>query len=397
MADLGGDARRALREARPGTLRLARDAELERQAARRGLPVGNDPHADAARRTTRPRTSSPPRSRPRSQRAPGQYLDLLGYANFLRDGGPSRQPNERTAGARDRRGRLRRRRSGPAPARRRAPRRSLLRPGSDDWRLPGVHVELRSRGRPARPRRRSRRRSSDASGRIGSSTSRRTAPTPGKRTREGSSRATCSAPCTCASAASRAGSRPSCTPAPPPNTACRITRRMRTEAPAPNSSYAVAKVAATLLCRQLSEQHGLRMRTLRLYSVYGPWEDPRRLMPTLAAYGMRGELPPLVDPETARDFVHVEDVLDAFMLAAAGDVRTARRDLQRRIRTADELARARVQIVPARRSTRRPQPRVGYARCCALWDVRSVWIARSCRDRARSGLASANGPSGRHR
>lgn len=89
------------------------------------------------------------------------------------------------------------------------------------------------------------------------------------------------------------------------------------EAPEPNSSYAVAKVSATLLCRQLAEAHGLHLSTLRLYSVYGPWEDPRRLMPTLVSLGRRGELPPLVDPDTARDFVHVEDVLDAFLLAAA--------------------------------------------------------------------------------
>jgi UDP-glucose 4-epimerase len=88
------------------------------------------------------------------------------------------------------------------------------------------------------------------------------------------------------------------------------------EAPEPNSDYAVAKVTATLLCRQRALQHGLHLATLRLYSVYGPWEDPRRLMPVLAVHGLRGELPPLVDPETARDFVHVEDVCDAFLLAA---------------------------------------------------------------------------------
>jgi dolichol-phosphate mannosyltransferase len=92
------------------------------------------------------------------------------------------------------------------------------------------------------------------------------------------------------------------------------------EAPEPNSSYAVAKVAATLLCRQFAEQYGLHLSTLRLYSVYGPWEDPRRLMPTLVAHAMRGELPPLVDPETARDFVHLDDVLEAFLLAAAVSV-----------------------------------------------------------------------------
>jgi nucleoside-diphosphate-sugar epimerase len=88
------------------------------------------------------------------------------------------------------------------------------------------------------------------------------------------------------------------------------------EAPEPNSSYAVAKVAATLLCRQLADRHGLHLSTLRLYSVYGPWEDPRRLMPTLVEHARRGELPPLVDPETARDFIHLDDVLDAFRLAA---------------------------------------------------------------------------------
>jgi dolichol-phosphate mannosyltransferase len=85
----------------------------------------------------------------------------------------------------------------------------------------------------------------------------------------------------------------------------------------PNSTYAVAKASATLLCRQFAEARGLHVATLRLYSVYGPWEDPRRLMPTLLAHGLRGALPPLVDPETARDFVYVEDVNKAFLAAAA--------------------------------------------------------------------------------
>jgi UDP-glucose 4-epimerase len=92
------------------------------------------------------------------------------------------------------------------------------------------------------------------------------------------------------------------------------------EAPEPNSSYAVAKVTATLLCRHLALEHGLHLTTLRLYSVYGPWEDPRRLMPTLVAYGLRGELPRLVGPDTARDFVHVDDVCDALLLAAGKSV-----------------------------------------------------------------------------
>jgi nucleoside-diphosphate-sugar epimerase len=88
------------------------------------------------------------------------------------------------------------------------------------------------------------------------------------------------------------------------------------ERPDPNSVYAVAKVAATMYCRHRAVAGGLPAVTLRLYSVYGPLEDPRRLVPSLISHGMRGALPPLVSPDTARDFVYVEDVCDAFLAAA---------------------------------------------------------------------------------
>lgn len=85
----------------------------------------------------------------------------------------------------------------------------------------------------------------------------------------------------------------------------------------PNSHYAVAKAAATLFCRYTAQSQGVHIPTLRLYSVYGPYEDPGRLMPTLIRYGLRGELPPLVNPEIARDYVYSEDVSEAYVLAAS--------------------------------------------------------------------------------
>jgi len=84
----------------------------------------------------------------------------------------------------------------------------------------------------------------------------------------------------------------------------------------PNSHYAVTKAAATLFCRFTARRYGLPLPTLRLYSVYGPWEEPSRLLPTLIARGFRGELPPLVSPDVARDYVYIEDVVDAYLLAA---------------------------------------------------------------------------------
>jgi UDP-glucose 4-epimerase len=84
----------------------------------------------------------------------------------------------------------------------------------------------------------------------------------------------------------------------------------------PNSHYAVTKASATLFCRHTARSRQVQLPTLRLYSVYGPYEEPSRLMPTLVVRGLSGKLPPLVNPETARDFVYVDDVVEAYLLAA---------------------------------------------------------------------------------
>ncbi|MFM9107955.1 MAG: NAD-dependent epimerase/dehydratase family protein [Chloroflexota bacterium] len=89
------------------------------------------------------------------------------------------------------------------------------------------------------------------------------------------------------------------------------------EALEPNSVYAVTKAAATQFCRMTARAEGVPMPTLRLYSVYGPWEEPGRLVPDLLRAAMRGAWPPLADPAIARDFVFVEDAADAFVRAAA--------------------------------------------------------------------------------
>jgi nucleoside-diphosphate-sugar epimerase len=84
----------------------------------------------------------------------------------------------------------------------------------------------------------------------------------------------------------------------------------------PDSLYAITKAAATHLCR-MAAANGLPTITLRLYNVYGPYEEPRRLIPALVLHGLEGRLPPLVNPQVARDLVHVDDVVEALLCAAA--------------------------------------------------------------------------------
>ncbi len=90
-----------------------------------------------------------------------------------------------------------------------------------------------------------------------------------------------------------------------------------TEPLEPNSRYAVTKASSTMFCRYRAQETGVHLPTLRLYSVFGPYEEPTRLFPTLIRYGKEGKLPPLVDPRVARDFVYADDVVDAYCLAAS--------------------------------------------------------------------------------
>jgi nucleoside-diphosphate-sugar epimerase/glycosyltransferase involved in cell wall biosynthesis len=85
----------------------------------------------------------------------------------------------------------------------------------------------------------------------------------------------------------------------------------------PNSHYSVSKVAASNYISYAGNIRRLPVLNLRLYSVYGPLEDLSRLIPNLVVKGLKGAFPPLVDPNTSRDFVYIDDVCDAFIQAAA--------------------------------------------------------------------------------
>jgi nucleoside-diphosphate-sugar epimerase len=156
------------------------------------------------------------------------------------------------------------------------------------------------------------------------------------------------------------------------------------ELPEPNSDYAAMKAAATLYCRFVAQRDDVHVVTLRLYSVYGPWEEPGRLMPTLVARGLEGRLPPLVSPDTPRDFVSVQDAERAFLQAAQrtdlerGSVFNIGSGRQTTLREVVEVSRKEMGVAEEPQWGTEPQ---------RSWDA-AVWVSDAQRAREQLGWAA---------
>jgi nucleoside-diphosphate-sugar epimerase len=83
----------------------------------------------------------------------------------------------------------------------------------------------------------------------------------------------------------------------------------------PVTTRGAAKAAAAILFRQFARQHALNSVELRLFTVYGEKEGDSRLIPTALKCAASGEQMQLT-PWPHRDYVYLEEVLDACLLAA---------------------------------------------------------------------------------
>ena len=83
----------------------------------------------------------------------------------------------------------------------------------------------------------------------------------------------------------------------------------------PNNLYGVTKAAATIYCQSLAKKMELPLVTMRPFSVYGYFEEAGRLVPEVIKAYFKDEPPSLGTPSSVRDFVFVEDVIDAYLKA----------------------------------------------------------------------------------
>ncbi|MDO8671769.1 MAG: NAD(P)-dependent oxidoreductase [Dehalococcoidia bacterium] len=87
----------------------------------------------------------------------------------------------------------------------------------------------------------------------------------------------------------------------------------------PLTLFGASKAAASLLCQQVSRTEKRPIVVLRPFSVYGHWEPPTRLIPTAILAVLRNQTIDLTSPRYRRDFIFVEDVTEACILAALSD------------------------------------------------------------------------------
>ncbi len=84
-----------------------------------------------------------------------------------------------------------------------------------------------------------------------------------------------------------------------------------TEAPAPTSLYGMAKLATMEMSRAMSALMDLRWVWIRVFSLYGPADEPSWMLPSLIQQLLRREVPALTAGTQMWDYLYVEEAADA--------------------------------------------------------------------------------------
>jgi nucleoside-diphosphate-sugar epimerase len=83
----------------------------------------------------------------------------------------------------------------------------------------------------------------------------------------------------------------------------------------PGAFRGVVKAAESLMIGEYGRETGSSVTELRLFSVYGPWEQREKLLPRLFAAALSGARVPLTAEPRLRDWVYLDDVVDACLRA----------------------------------------------------------------------------------
>lgn len=82
----------------------------------------------------------------------------------------------------------------------------------------------------------------------------------------------------------------------------------------PINEYGITKAATTLYCQAIGRRENLPIFTLRLFSPYGYYEGPTRLIPYLIISCLRNKELKIFNPDAVRDFIFIEDIIKAYFI-----------------------------------------------------------------------------------
>jgi nucleoside-diphosphate-sugar epimerase len=83
----------------------------------------------------------------------------------------------------------------------------------------------------------------------------------------------------------------------------------------PDNLYGITKAAGTMYCQYMSKKLSLPIVIMRLFAVYGYFEDKDRLIPTIIKSCLTNTELNLSTPYSVRDFIFIEDIVDAYLKA----------------------------------------------------------------------------------
>ena len=84
----------------------------------------------------------------------------------------------------------------------------------------------------------------------------------------------------------------------------------------PINAYAASKSAAWLFCNMYHRTRGYPIVTVRPFTVYGPRQSERALIPQTIISALRGEDFEMTGGEQTRDFTYVDDVVEGYIRAS---------------------------------------------------------------------------------
>ncbi|GBL21503.1 GDP-6-deoxy-D-mannose reductase [Acidimicrobiaceae bacterium] len=88
----------------------------------------------------------------------------------------------------------------------------------------------------------------------------------------------------------------------------------------PANPYALSKLLGEQLCSFYAKQFGVEVIVLRPFNVFGSGQSSRFLIPSIISQALKGDEISVLDIRPARDYIFIEDLLDAVHRSITSDL-----------------------------------------------------------------------------